>query len=667
MPDRRCWSETTARRTGWVVAVLIVLELISTVLVGHGLAGRPGVTGQPVPYSDLIVDVGIVGAGVLLTTVRPRNPIGWLMLVFALLGATQNAANVYGIRTIVSAGDHLPLGPLALSLGASLWIPALFIPVTVLVVLYPDGRLPARWWRWVNVAAVVGMALLTVAIGLAPGAVEGDVRGERPVAALPHAISLALGVAGGVIVVAAMVASIGNAVLRAWRAEFPQRQQLLWLLTTAALAVAVAFLSLPAWIFDLGLVAIPAAIVVGVLRYRLLGVELIVRRTILYGSLTVLVIVVYTVVNEAVAALVPSGPIAGIASAATVAVLLVPVRDRMQRGVDRLVYGARHDPLRAVRGMGAHLAATTPDPLLAVVQAVAASVRAGYAAVVDIDGTLLAETGSPTEPRHALALSFNGDHVADLVVSPHAGEATLAPADHRIIEALAVPVAVVVHAGRLNRQITIARERLVAVTMTERQRIRRDLHDGLGPSLSGTALGLEAVEASLREDPERAAAIIERLREEVHRSVEEVRRIIDALRPTALDEHGLVAALRERAAAVSDRAGRRLSVRVDAPESMPELPGAVEVAAYRIADEAITNVVRHAGASVCMVSFRFDGDLTIEVRDNGRGLPLQLGADGVGLTSMRQRSEELGGSFHIADTTNASGTTVIARIPLEAT
>jgi signal transduction histidine kinase len=611
-----------------------------------------------VPYGDLAADVGIVAAGLLLTQARPRNPIGWLMLAFAWLGATQNLGSVYGIRATL---EQLPLASLGLSVGASLWIPALFLPVTVLLVVYPDGRLPAAWWRWVNLAAVAAMAALTVALGLAPDTGADEVVGGRPVVALPPGVAWPLGVAGALVVVVAMLVSIAGALVRTWRARFPQRQQLLWLLTAGSAAVVVGFSSPPAWLFDVVLVAIPAAIVVGVLRYGLLGVEVVVHRTILYGSLTALVIGVYALADLAVTAAVPAGPPKGVVAAAAVAVVLVPVRDRLQRGVDRLVYGARHDPMRAVRGIGARLTAGSGDPLVAVVEAVAASVRARYAAIV-AGGEVLAQAGSGSaggDPS-SRPLMYFGEHLADLVVVPAAGEAVLSAADRQIIEALAVPVAVVVHAGRLNAELAGARERIVTVALSERERIRRDLHDGLGPSLSGMVLGLDAARTQLRTDQDRAGAVIGRVRDEAHRAVEEVRRIIDALRPSTLDEHGLVRALRERADAVAQRAG--LSVRVEAPEPMPDLPGPVEVAAYRIADEAITNAVRHAHAGSCVVRLALDEDLVIEVVDDGRGLPASR-RDGVGLASMRQRAEELGGSFDIVPA--EVGSRVLARIPLD--
>jgi len=151
------------------------------------------------------------------------------------------------------------------------------------------------------------------------------------------------------------------------------------------------------------------------------------------------------------------------------------------------------------------------------------------------------------------------------------------------------------------------------------------------------------------------------LRREVHAAVEEVRRIIDGLRPSALDQQGLIMALRQRAEAVTVRSGGRLRVDIDAPDFLPPLPGDVEQAAYRIADEALTNVVRHSQASSCILRITSGEDLTVEIVDDGRGLPEQV-PGGVGLASMRARAEALGGSLHLD---NGHGTRVAAHLPLD--
>ncbi len=204
----------------------------------------------------------------------------------------------------------------------------------------------------------------------------------------------------------------------------------------------------------------------------------------------------------------------------------------------------------------------------------------------------------------------------------------------------------------------------------ERRRLRRDLHDGLGSRLAALNLQAGALRGLIRRDPDAADEAVVELRDEVRASIADIRRLVYGLRPPALDELGLVAAIRQRAAAhaVVDSTGEsnNLRVEVDAPERLPALPAAVEAAAYRIVEEALTNVVRHAQAGSCVVRLALEeGALCVEVTDDGVGLPAGRAA-GVGLLSMRERAAELGGEC-VVETAQKGGTRVQARLPLPAT
>jgi signal transduction histidine kinase len=635
--------------------------IAATPFVGGGLSRLPGVSGGYVPVGDLVVDGCIVAIGLVVVTARPTNLIGWLLLAFAGFGATQNFAEAYGVRAQAVPGSQLPLGRLAMSLGTSLWIPAFVVPAVLLLNVYPSGRPSSRWSSWINRVAVVATVVAVVAAGTSRSNATGDYRRAHDIVELPAWFAGAAGIPATLTLFGCVILSLAIALRRTARAHAPERQQLLLLLTSAALLIPLGFLGTATR--AIGLVLVPLAIAVGVLRFRLLGIDVIVRRALLYGVLTGLVVGVYAATTAAVSAATPSAGARTVVAAALVAVLLVPLRDRLQRMVDRVVYGARRDPLLAVRDVGTTMSAASADPLPAVVGALAGSIRAGLVAVVGIDGEPLASTGrgyggaTVTYP-----LRVAGEHLADLHVGPAPGERVLDPADARVVEALAVPLASVVHATRLTRRLAAASERALTATHEERARIRRDLHDGLGPSLSGVALGLEAIETALPADPELAIALTARIRAEVQAAVEEIRRIIDALQPGALHRGDLVAAVRERADAVTARSPQ-LTVTVEAAEPLPPISAAVTHAAYRIADEAITNVVRHAGASRCVVQIAVCDDLVITVTDDGAGMPDTPRPEGVGLASMHQRATELGGAITITGTAGG-GTTVEARIPV---
>ena len=663
--ERRSLSTVDAARALRVgasgVAALIVAAIAATPVVGRGLAQLPGVSGSFVPVGDLVVDGCIVAIGLVVTLARPANVVGWLLLAFAGFGAMQNFTEAYGVRAQALPGADLPLGRLALSLGTSLWIAAFVVPAVLLLNVYPSGQPWGRWGRRVNRVAIIATGLAVFAVSTSRSQAAGDYSRAHDVVELPDWVAGVVGVPATLLLVGCVVVSVVAAVRRTARAHAPERQQLLLLLTSAALIIPLGFLGTVSR--AVGLVLVPVAVAIGVLRFRLLGIDVIVRRTLLYGVLTGLVVALYAATTVTVSAVTPSVGTRTVLAAALVAIVLVPLRDRLQHAVDRLVYGARHDPLLAVRQIGTSLSAASVDPLPAAVEALAASIRAGYVAVVGTDGELLASTGSPhSDAKVTCPLSVAGEHLADLHITPARGEDVLDPADARVVDVLAAPLASVVHTTRLTRRLAAASDRVLAATQDERARIRRDLHDGLGPSLSGVALGLEAIETALPAEPELACTLVARIRSEVQAAVEEIRRIIDALQPGALNRGDLLTAVRDRADAVTARS-TGLVVTVAADDPLPPLPPAVEQAALRITDEAITNVVRHARATRCVVRVTVDEDLIVEITDNGTGLPATPRPDGMGLTSMRQRTTELGGAVTIS-AAPGGGTTVEARLPL---
>ncbi|MGW7042203.1 sensor histidine kinase [Streptomyces avermitilis] len=660
-------SDAALRRTGFAAAGVVLVGAVLTVWWGRGLSFPAGSGEQPVPYGQLAGAMLAVPAGLVLINARPRNSIGWLLLSVPVFGMAQNAASVYAARALARPEEQLSGSSWAYSLGQSLWVPA-FAQILLLLVRYPRGHLPSPRWRWVNRAVITGTLLVGAGFATAAPRPEDHFLGEGPVTELPSAWTTALLTGGGVPLGLAALVVLGGAPARIRRARPPERQQLLWLLVSVTLLLAVSFVPSWSWMFPLTLGLISCAVAVGVLWYRLLGIEVILRRTLLYGGLTLAVLCAYAGVAAvlsaaALSAVVPSRVAPEVVASAVVAALLVPVRDRLQRAVDRLVYGARSDPLRAFHRLRNEVSTDVVDVLPSVVVAVAAAVRARYAAVITADGTVLAQTGDAHASRAVRPLVIAGRHLADLVVCP-AERDGFVPIDAQIIDALAAPVALIVHAERLNHELRAARERAVDAATAERTRIRNDLHDGLGPSLSGVALGLEAVQASMTGESSRMEELVRRLRIEVGRAVDDVRSIIEDLRPAVLDLHGLVFALRERAAALTESTGGRLVVTVESPDELPRLSGATETAAHRIAEEALTNVVKHADATRCVVRLGADSVLTLEVRDNGRTSPSPTASSGgVGLASMRRRTEQLGGTFQLVS--DEWGHLVSVQLPLD--
>jgi len=645
------------------VAVIVAVAAVGFAAWVHTLPGVEGtrlVSGQGTDIAAGLLAVAWTATGAALLALRPRNMLGWLVVFVGLCQALQQGLAAYGGYGVALADPQWPLARWAAWLSSGLWLPGLVPLTSVLLALYPNGRLPARWWRWPVGAAAMGIGLLTLGTTLHPDAYDDIAPGAPPLSAPTVATVCAIG--GGVLLIAGTLVIWVGSVVRLVRARPPERQQLAWLLFVVVPFMLVAFGGGSEPVFlALGFL-IPVAVAVGVLRYGLLGIEVVLRRGLVYGLLTAVVVGVYVTVTAVAGTRLDRGPLPAVVAAALVAVGLTPLRDRLQAAVDRLVYGDRGDPMRAVTRLGDRVAAADePDLLPAVLATVTGAVRAPGAAVTGPDGSVLAASGADAGNGEAerLPLRMGGRALGELRIARRTPGEPYTNGDRRLLSALAPQVAVVVRALELAEALEAERDLVVAATSRERDRLRRDLHDGLGPSLSGVGLGLQALQDLRAADDHAAAnALLGRIRDEVTTAVGEVRRILDDLRPAVLDSTRLPEAIRRHAASVSTAP---LEVCVDV-DGLPPLPPEVETAAYRITQEALTNVIRHADAHHARVCLTASGTaLTVSVVDDGHGISVPA-HDGVGLTSMRQRAEALDGTLHV-DTT-ARGTTVVATLPL---
>jgi signal transduction histidine kinase len=259
----------------------------------------------------------------------------------------------------------------------------------------------------------------------------------------------------------------------------------------------------------------------------------------------------------------------------------------------------------------------------------------------------------------AFPLIYQTETIGQLLVSPRALDETFNLAERRLLENVARQAGTAVHAAQLTHDLQRSRERLVTAREEERRRIRRDLHDGLGPQLATLSLKVDAARNYLVHDPTTAADLLTELKSEIQSAISDIRRLVHDLRPPTLDQLGLVSALREYI--VRHNGSGRLHISLTAPDDLPPLPAAVEVAVYRIALEAITNSLRHAQAHTCQLCLHINDGLHLEIRDDGRGLPVGYQA-GVGLSSMRERTAELGGTFHI-ESIPGGGTVILVQLP----
>ncbi|HET7479891.1 MAG TPA: GAF domain-containing sensor histidine kinase, partial [Rubrobacteraceae bacterium] len=331
-----------------------------------------------------------------------------------------------------------------------------------------------------------------------------------------------------------------------------------------------------------------------------------------------------------------------------------------------LMYGERDDPYAVISRLGERQETTdAPDEvLLVIVETIKEALRVPYVAIKPRDddaGGILAEVGEPIRETLRLPLTYQQAPVGELLIAPRAGSKGFSAADRRLLEDLARQAGVAVHSARLTRDLQRSREKLVTAREEERRRLRRDLHDGLGAQLAGPNIQTGVLRRLIPRDPAAADELAAELKTELQSAIADIRLLVYDLRPPALDDLGLVATLTQLATRYGAE-DRGLRVTVEAPDNLPNLPAAVEVAVYRIAQEALTNVVRHARARTCVVRLAVDGEVRFEVADDGAGVPEEHAA-GVGLLSMRERAAELGGTCAVRPGPEG-GTRVLVRLPL---
>ena len=399
------------------------------------------------------------------------------------------------------------------------------------------------------------------------------------------------------------------------------------------------------------------SMVVGVLRPDWLDV----RGVVVWGVVTFVTVIVYLSVFAGVVAGLdaldgdPSPGTLGLIGA-ILAFGFHPTLVLLRGVVDQLLFGDRPDPLQAATHVADQIG---DDPVLAL-RAIREALVLPYASL-RADGQTLATSGTEVTHTRTLPLKLGGDAVGEVVVGLRAGDLTLAASDADVLRIVAPLLAQTLRAQALARDLQMSRNAAITAIEEERRRLRRDLHDGLGPTLSGVAFATDAARNQLVGDPDAADVLLEKLRADTSAAIAEVRRLVEGLRPPALDELGLLGAVRQHAATLHADGGTPLQVTISAPEPLPELSAAAEVTAYRIVVEALTNVARHAAATTAAVELSIAGDdLRLSVQDDGRGS--RTWRPGVGMSSMRERAEQVGGT--LSARSRADGGRVEARIPI---
>ena len=650
----------------WLSVGLTALAAAAALYV-QATRGFPPGPGPRVAYLIYPLACAFPLVGGLVIRSQPRNPIGWILWSFAACAVVQSITGIYAVYGLE---EGWPAAEWAAWIADWCLTPAFLGIVFFLPLLFPTGRPPTPRWRPVLRLMVAASVFLVAAAAL-----NTD---EMDTWKIPNPAGLVPGWVNTVataLLIPFLALSITGLIVRYRGARGIERSQLravyalaLMLLVSFAVAFVLYTLGLE-WIDPVfGLIGVlyvclPLAAGLAIARHGLYDIDLVVNRTLVFGALSAFVLLGYGGVVLIVGAIAGSaGNLASLLAAALVAMAAAPLRTRLQTAVNRMLYGDRDEPHVALIRLGARLEASLApeDVLPAIVETVARSLRSPFAAVELREGDGFrreAAHGDEVAGTFVLPLVHGGETVGRLIVAAPAG-GPIAPADRRLLDALAVQAGAAVHGVRLTRALQHSREELIAAREEERRRLRRDLHDGLGPQLAAIALQLGAARR-LADRRDSVASLTTELEQQVRGAIDDIRRVVYDLRPPQLDEFGLPGALEQQA----ERFRAQFDVVVTTPAEIGPLPAAVEVAAYRIATEALANVARHSGATRCSIDLRRGDDLELEVADNGKGLPDDA-SHGVGLGSMRERAEELGGTCTV--TSNGAGTRVCAHLPLPA-
>jgi len=673
-------------------ARLVTVLNVAMTLVGLGMviasfiANGGTVNLPPHLYIHFFIALVFSIFALLILKRHPQHTVGWLIMLVGFAAAFQFLIKGYiAFDKDVLIGNPDTVLNLAILLNHIVWWPIQVVPYTLVLLYFPDGRLLSARWRIVAIITVLGM-LFGMITGFHPGPIpEWGITEPNPagIKGSEHFLE-GLAVVYSVLLLIGGLGSPLAVYLRFRRSTGIERVQMKWLVYAALVSIAFILMLYIIYLFSSDKLAsvqllyifpsllvfiVPVTCTIAILRHGLWDIDILINRALVYGVLTASVVAIYVAMVTGLGALFESQGSLLISLLATgfVAVVFQPMRERLQHAVNRLLYGERDDPAAVLTQLAHHLeAADTSTAILPnLVQTIAHLLKIPYVAIwlpVAADQMEpVAAWGEASDPMQTIPLTYQKEAIGHLVVTPRGPQEQFNRHEQDLLATIAALSATTVRAVQLSDELRRSRQRIVSAREEERRRLRRDLHDGLGPQLASQTLGLEAVAQLMPTNPEKAQALLESLKTQAQDAILDVRRLVYDLRPPALDDLGLIGALRQSASHYETGV---LRFSFDVPQALPELPAAIETAVYRIAQEAMTNVVRHAEATLCTTRLSYtDTQVIVEVCDNGRGLS-QNHHSGVGLQAIKERTTELNGQYTI-ELLPDGGTLVQARLPLE--
>jgi signal transduction histidine kinase len=667
-------------RLAWGLSCLTAALLVATLLLGPPSGS--------IPLFPVTVSLSLVGA---LISARTGNRMGWLFLADGLALALALAAKAYASAPRPGAAWAGWAFTLVLEAGTPL---SFLVPL-----LFPDGRPPSRrWWPvvWLAIASAL-FAVASVAVS-AVNYASNFPHLRDPVTIVPAPVLAAAYNQNQILQVLLFGAGAAAVIVRLVRSSGEERLQLKWFTYAAAVAalafgVAAFLVPQPVIAFAVFFPLIPAAVGIAILKYRLYDIDLVISKTIVYGSLAAFITAVYVLVVAGIGSLGSSSVGAGsrpglglsILATAVVAVAFQPARERLQRLANRLVYGKRATPYEALSEFAGRMGGTydADDVLSRMARVLAEGTGADRAVVWLKDGAGLkagaswpAGTGPP--PRVAMAggqpsaiagadrvalVDYQGETLGALSVAKRPGE-TLTPVEGKLMSDLAAQAGLVLHNLGLTRQLQArlaelqaSRLRIVTAADDQRRRIERDIHDGAQQQLLAIGATLAQAESVAGQDQERERALVAQLKAETSGTLATLRELARGIYPPLLADQGLAAAIRAQAG----KAPGPVEVSTD---GVGRYPPEIETAIYFCCVEALQNAARHAPGSTVKIGMADSGaEVTFTIADDGPGFDPAAAPAGSGLRNISDRIAALGGSCRV-DSSPGRGTTITGRIGL---
>jgi signal transduction histidine kinase len=662
---------------------------------------------SPQTWLDVIAATPFAALPVIaavIITKQPRNVVGWVIAISGLSSAVTNFSSEYAVAALL-LHRHLPFGHFAWWLGFWLWVVGT-TSIPLVLLLFPDGRFLTRRWRWVGAAALLNTGVVAIIQMFLP-----DPTGKAPLpnplgieAAVP--VGKVIAVAEGPLLVIFVLLGAASFVLRYRRSNSEVRHQLKWLLFALALIPASfalnaianpgptttsSTLTVAAGVLQFLVQTIfVVAFAVAILKYRLYDIDVVISRTLVYGSLAAFITAVYVGIVVGIGTVVGSGGrpnlVLSIIATAVVAVAFQPVRERLQKIANRLVYGKRATPYEVLSQFSEQVAESyaADEVLPRMASVLAEGAGADRAEVWLRTGAMLrqaaswpADSADLAEPARivddalpavpgadrVVAVRHQGELLGALAISKRAGE-SLTPIEEKLVDDLAQQAGLVLKNVGLTAELLArledlraSRQRLVAAQDEERRRLERNLHDGAQQNLVALKVKLGLAEMLAEKDPERARTLLGELKADTDETLDTLRDLARGIYPPLLADKGLAAALAAQA--------RKATLPVEvAANGIGRYPQEIEAAVYFCVLEALQNIQKYAQAQSATVRLTQSiGELSVEIRDHGKGFQSDSTKRGSGLQNMEDRMDALGGTIEVSSAPG-SGTIVTACLPI---